>query len=164
MKLKTKLMSGNIVKYNINHNTNYKTNTNTNTKYNIIGSIKGNFLQFLKYGISGGLAFILEYSSFFILNNLAGLWYVWSNSIAMTLGFVLSFLLNRYWSFKATSSNTLKQLLLYGILFGINLGISNLLMMLFIDALGIGSMISKFTTIGILMCWNFIIYKKVIFK
>lgn len=126
--------------------------------------IKNNIKQFLKYGISGGLAFILEYSTFYILNNLAGLWYIWSNSIAMTLGFVLSFLLNRYWSFKATSANALKQLIMYGILFVVNLGISNLLMMLFIDALGINSMISKILAIGVLMCWNFVIYKKIIFR
>jgi len=136
-----------------------------NRALNIIkNNIKENIYQFLKYGISGGLAFILEYSSFFILNNLIGLWYVWSNSIAMTLGFVLSFLLNRYWSFKSTSTNALKQFILYGILFIVNLGISNLLMMLFIDTFGIAPMISKIMAIGILMCWNFVIYKKVIFK
>jgi len=82
----------------------------------------------------------------------------------MTLGFVLSFLLNRYWSFKSTSTNALKQFILYGILFIVNLGISNLLMMLFIDTFGIAPMISKIMAIGILMCWNFVIYKKVIFK
>ena len=124
---------------------------------------RDNIQQFLKYGVTGGLAFILEYSTFYILSSIIGLWYIWSNSIAMIFGFAISFTLNRYWSFKSTA-NPIKQLIKYGILFLVNLGISNLLMMLFIDVFDMKSMISKFITISILICWNFVIYKKIIFK
>lgn len=118
--------------------------------------------QFFKYLISGTLAFMLEYSSFYILNKL-GLWYVYSNSMAMVLGFFLSFFLNRNWSFKS-QKNTLKQILMYGILFIINMGISNGLMFIFIEKLYILPPLAKLMAIGILVLWNFIIYKKVIFK
>ena len=124
---------------------------------------EANIKQFIKYGVTGGLAFLLEYSTFYVLNSILGLWYIWSNSLAMTFGFALSFTLNRYWSFKSTS-NVIKQLFMYGALFLINLGISNLLMMLFIDILSIKPMISKIIAICILICWNYIIYKKIIFK
>ncbi|HOJ11202.1 MAG TPA: GtrA family protein [Clostridiales bacterium] len=119
--------------------------------------------QFLRYITTGGLAFILEYSTFYILSNLLDFWYIWANSIAMTLGFAISFILNRHWSFKS-GANPVKQLILYGILFLINLGISNLLMLLFTGTMGIKPLISKIITIGILVCWNFVIYKKIIFK
>lgn len=128
-----------------------------------LDSQKSNIMQFLKYGTTGGLAFLLEYSSFYVLDSILKIWYVWSNSIAMILGFMVSFILNRRWSFKSNANPT-RQLLMYSILFVINLGISNLLMLVFIEQLNIRSMVSKIITICILICWNFIIYKKVIFK
>jgi putative flippase GtrA len=85
--------------------------------------------QFLRYLVTGGLAAGTEYSLFYVLNILAGLSLILSNSAAYTSGFVISFILNRVWSFES-KGHLGRQLLLYSVLFGINLVLSNILVTL----------------------------------
>lgn len=119
--------------------------------------------QFVKYAITGSIAFCVEYTAFYLLYSVLGLWYIWSNSIAMTIAFSVSFTLNRLWSFKS-KGNALKQFIMYGTLFAINLCVSNITMYLFTDILGMRPLLSKLIAIGIILCWNFILNKKIIFK
>jgi len=119
--------------------------------------------QFVKYAVTGFVAFVAEYGTFYLLNHVAKVWYIWSNSVAMTLGVAISFFMNRYWSFKS-KGNFIRQFVSYGILYLINLAISKGLMALLIDTVNIKPLISKLIVIGILICWNFIIYRKVIFN
>ncbi len=119
--------------------------------------------QFFRYLVTGGLAAAAEYSLFYVLNILVGLSLILSNSAAYTSGFVISFILNRVWSFES-KGHLGRQLLLYTILFGINLALSNILVTLFTNQLGIATMISKAIAMGIIVLWNFVIYKKIIYK
>jgi putative flippase GtrA len=133
--------------------------------YNILYSfLKPDTLhQFIKYATTGGIAFCVEYVTFYLLYSILGLWYIWSNSIAMTVAFSISFTLNRFWSFKS-KGNAFKQLIMYGTLFLVNVFVSNMVMLLFTDVLGIKPLLSKLIAVGIIVCWNFVINKKVIFK
>lgn len=117
----------------------------------------------VRYLISGFAAFSAEYLLFAFLYAYAGLTDIFSNSIAMAAGFMLSFTLNRVWSFKS-KDNVLKQLLLFGILFAINLGISNAAIRTLSNTMGITPMLSKIVVMGVIVVWNFIIYRKVIYK
>jgi putative flippase GtrA len=119
--------------------------------------------QFKRYLVIGFSSFIIEYSIFFICNQLVKLWYIYSNSIAFVIVFWFNFLLNRYWSFQSKARLS-KQLFQYGILFFINIGVSNLLMYLLSDKLAIIPLISKIMVMGVIVIWNFLIYKKIIYK
>lgn len=119
--------------------------------------------QLLRYLITGGLAAGAEYSLFYVLNLLAGLSLILSNSAAYTSGFIISFILNRVWSFES-KGHLGRQLLLYSILFGINLILSNILVSFFTNQLGLATMISKAIAMGVIVLWNFVIYKKIIYK
>lgn len=119
--------------------------------------------QFGKYITSGILSAALEYFLIIMLTEFAGFWYIVSNTIAMSGGFCLSFILNRYWSFKSYSKIS-RQLLLNGLLFLINLALSNALMYLLTGVTGLPYTMSKLIAMGIIAIWNFIIYKGVIFR
>jgi putative flippase GtrA len=118
--------------------------------------------QFEKYVISGLISAGTEYTVLLVLTELAGLWYILSNTIAYVSGFWLSFLLNRFWSFKS-KGNILRQLLLYCILFVFNLLLTNSLLYFLTSIIGIPYMISKIFVMGVAVMWNFIIYKKIIY-
>lgn len=122
-----------------------------------------NLGKFTRYAITGLIAFGVEYTTFYLLYHIFGLWYVWSNSIAMTVAFSISFTLNRFWSFKSRE-NIFRQFIMYGTLFIINMIISNVVMLLLTDILGIKPLLSKLVAVGMIVCWNFVINKKVIFK
>jgi putative flippase GtrA len=118
--------------------------------------------QLLRYLIVGFSTVGLEFVNLRLFTEYIGLWYLASNTIAYIISFVFNFFLNRFWSYK--SSGTIKrQMPLYGVLFIINLALSNLVMYLLTDILRIMYMISKIFSVGLVVSWNFIIYKKVIF-
>ncbi|TYQ16157.1 UNVERIFIED_CONTAM: GtrA-like protein [Acetivibrio alkalicellulosi] len=89
--------------------------------------------------------------------------YLLSNTIVYVFIFWFNFLANRIWSFKS-KINFSKQLKQYLILFAFNLFAVNTLLYLFSEKIGIIPHISKILVMGSVVCWNFIIYKKVIYK
>lgn len=124
---------------------------------------KKTLTQLGRYLATGLLAAALEYGLLILLTEYAGLWYIISNSIAYASGFAVSFLLNRYWSFQSRE-NIVKQFLQYAALFSLNLILNNILMYLFTNTAGIPYTISKLIVMSMVVGWNFIIFKKVIYR
>ena len=118
--------------------------------------------QFKKNLVTGFTSFGLEYT-IFTLCNWVGLWYIYSNTIAYVIIFWFNFLMNRFWSFQS-KDNLGRQLVLFGMLFAFNLGATNVLIYFLSDIIGIIPAISKIIVMGAVVSWNFIIYKKVIYR
>ncbi|HHX17239.1 MAG TPA: GtrA family protein [Clostridium sp.] len=148
------------------------------------------FSQMKRYVITGFTGFAIEYFLFNIFNELIfvkfppggytpvkeiaerfmkssferGTYrYLFANAIAYVVAFWVNFLLNRYWSFKS-KVNIFKQLRQYSILFIFNLIATSALLYFLSDEIGIMPKISKILVMGMVVCWNFILYKKVIYK
>ncbi len=121
------------------------------------------FAQFYRYVLVGFLSFITETSLLYLLTDHLKLWYIYSNSIAYIIVFWLNFLLNRFWSFKS-KQNLPTQLAMYLGLFVINLFASNGMLYLLTSVFKVYYLISKIFAVALVVSWNFVIYKKVIFK
>jgi putative flippase GtrA len=119
--------------------------------------------QILKYLVVGTSSAFFEILFFYILLNILKANLLLSNTIAYTIIFCYNYILQRKWAFKS-SSNISKQILQYGILFCFNLFVSNILIVVFYQHLNIHEIIAKMMTIGVVVSWNFVIYKKIIFK
>jgi putative flippase GtrA len=132
-------------------------------KFNILSSMltENSLKQLIKYIVTGLLAFVTEYAVFTLL--LAPLSIFIANSVGMFVGFWISFLLNRYWSFQSRDK-FFSQLLRYSSLFIINLIISNLLLKVFSDILNIYPEISKLIIMCLVVFWNFFLFKKIIYN
>jgi putative flippase GtrA len=121
------------------------------------------FQQLIKYIIVGMTSFITEWSLLYIFNKVLQVWYLYANSIAFVVVFWLNFLMNRIWAFQSRQ-NFKKQILLYGILFIINLNVSNAVMYWLHEIIGLDVMLAKVFAVGLVVSWNFILYKKVIYR
>ena len=119
--------------------------------------------QFRRYLITGFTSFSVEYLLYFLLYQQGGLGYLLANAIVYAFFFWLNFLMNRLWSFQSTGRLS-RQLPLYAILFAFNLGATTLLLTFFSETIGISPLISKVLVMGAVVSWNFVIYKKVIYK
>ena len=120
--------------------------------------------QLIKYLITGFTAFGIEYGLYVLLYKWVGLHYILASLIVYTLVFWFSFFVNRIWSFKSTG-DVIKQLMQYGLLFFFNLIIANIfLMKLLTDVIGISPLLSPFCKMAFVVCWNFLIYKYIIYK
>ena len=119
--------------------------------------------QLSRYLVVGFLTVGLEFLNLRLLTEVLGLWYITSNSIAYVISFAINYTLNRIWSFGSKGALK-KQLVMYGVLFVVNLVLSNVMMYLFTDIIGMKYMVSKLFAVGAVVSWNFVLYKKVIYK
>ena len=118
--------------------------------------------QFMKYIFVGGLTALLELMLFAIFRLIAFFDIALSNIIAVTTATLCNFFLNRGWSFKA-NSNIFRNLILYVFLFLINLSFSTYAIAFMVKA-GMVDVVAKLVTMILITLWNFVLYRKVIFK
>lgn len=118
--------------------------------------------QFIKYLIVGGSSAALELLLFTFLRKAAGLSITTSNVTAAVTSTAFNFLVNRGWSFKAASSFT-RSLVLYLILFFLNTAFSTYAIA-FMVSIGVFDVLAKLITMGMITMWNFVLYRRVIFK
>jgi len=119
--------------------------------------------QATRYVLVGFSSVGLEFLILSICTELLGFWYIISNSIAYSVSFLFNFSLNRIWAFKS-SANLKKQLFQYTILFLINFILSNIIMFSLTSYMLIPYMVSKVFATGAIVCWNFFIYRKIIYN
>lgn len=120
--------------------------------------------QFGRYLIIGFTTFGLEYSMFRVMLDIVKVNYLISNISVFTVVFWFNYLFNRIWSFKSTEPLS-KQVPKYALLFLFNLVVANIaLMYVLTDMLLIDPRISKVLIMFAIVSWNFILYKKVIYK
>lgn len=119
--------------------------------------------QMTRYLVTGFTSAAIEFSLLFIFKDIAGLSVIVSNTMALAIVFWVNFLMNRLWSFKSKMKLN-KQLPMYFVLFVFNIGASDLIMYFLTDRAQMQYLLAKVFAIGAVVSWNFIIYKKVIYK
>jgi len=128
--------------------------------------------QFIRYIFVGVLCFSIEYTLFIILRNALSIGELLVNIIVYTVIFWLNFLLNKFFSFRS-ANNFKRQLFLYSLLFLFNLVVGNILLFsgiryILVLLSGEGSWpvlyLPKILIMFFIISWNFILYKKVIYK
>jgi len=119
--------------------------------------------QAVRYLITGFSSAAIEFALLFMFRDIFGLSVVISNSAALSIVFWFNFLVNRFWSFKSKMKLG-RQLVMYLALFVFNLGASDLIMYILTDRLSMQYLLAKVFAIGAVVCWNFVIYKKVIYR
>ena len=117
--------------------------------------------QGLSYVLVGGGTALLEFGLFQLLYEVLHLPLELSNVCATLVATAANFLINRNVTFKSTS-NPLKSLVLYCLLFIFNMTISTFAIATMVGW-GIPSAVAKLVMQASVVVWNFIIYRKVIF-
>ncbi|MCL2756660.1 MAG: GtrA family protein [Coriobacteriia bacterium] len=124
-----------------------------------------------RYLIVGFSSVAIELTLFWLLYELigyktalsfVGLSLVPSNVIAILVATLYNFIMSRKWTFQSTSSLP-RSITLYLILFVFNQVFSSTVIVLLVDV-GVHSMLAKVITIACIVCWNFVLYRTVVFK
>ncbi len=123
------------------------------------------FIQMVKYVITGSVSFASYILLIYILTDWIGIWKYVSITVSHLIVFWLNFLLTKYWTFKEKQNNTMKrQLIYYTCLFFVNLFLTYLIVYILTDILGVYYIIPPIICNIMIVGWNFILYKKVIYK
>lgn len=124
-------------------------------------------LRLIRYGIFGGLSYLIDISSFLILYNIFHTALFLATSISFTLGLLFSFATNKLFVFEATKQEahhtTTRQAILYGALVVFNMLFTYIFVKVLLEA-HVASAIAKTLSTACITLWNFFIYKRIIFK
>ena len=118
--------------------------------------------QAIKYLVVGGSSAVIELVLFQLLSAVFAIPLAAANVTAVVVSTVFNFLVNRNVTFKSTS-NPLRSLVLYLLLFALNTTFSTVVISL-LAAQGVYPLVAKVCTMACIVLWNFVLYKKVIFK
>lgn len=118
--------------------------------------------QFLRYAIVGGIAFVVDAGSLWIMGRFIN--YLIAAAIAFILGLIANFVLSKLFVFTDQKKNKVVEFISYGIIGVIGLGITELLMYLFTDKLGLYFILSKIITAAIVLVWNYAARKILLYR
>lgn len=121
--------------------------------------------QFLKYLLVGGSAALLEYGVFLAsLEVLTANVYL-AHAFGFVLGLLFSFVLNKFYVFSGPQvQQAQRQFVLYAALALLNLLLGAVLLGLLIRYANLAPWLAKGMSMVAIALWNFIIYKKVIYR
>lgn len=124
--------------------------------------------QLVKFGMSGGATVAADYLTFALTYKVLGFDLFFATALSLLAGFVVSFTLNRQWVFNAKSADAekraIEQLVLYAALFVFNTITAFLFLEMAKREWGLNPLLGKPITMVFITAWNFLIYKKFIFR
>lgn len=122
-----------------------------------------NWRQFFRYLVVGGSSFAIEYSAFFVLLQLYHVHYLLANSLVYGVVSAVNFAINRLWTFKS-QTRVGRQVALYLTLLAFNFLASNLMLYILSGKLLVPPLLAKVAVMVMVVLWNFVLYKKVIYR
>lgn len=122
-------------------------------------------LQFFRYVFVGGVAFVVDGGSLFLIE-LMGVHYLVATAFAFILGLVANFVLSKLLVFQGNESNRSNgiEFFVYGIIGVIGLGITEGIMYVCTEELKLYFMLSKIIAAAIVLVWNFAARKIVLYR
>lgn len=116
--------------------------------------------QLAKFAIAGVINTVIDWAIFFSLYNIVGVNPVVSQAVSFTAATVVSFFINTMWVFNTTKAKTRQRLIIeFFVLNLIALGITTVLIYLFIDLMHMNELLAKVLTTVITMIYNYVTRK-----
>ena len=124
--------------------------------------------QFVRYLVTGGLAFVVDFGLFALCLYVLDWHYLLANLVGLVAGLVLNYAMSIVWVFTACKRTLEKQKAAEFVLFALvgiaGVGINQLLMYLMVDGFSLNEMLSKIVAAALVLMWNFGARKLLLFK
>ncbi|OGN16169.1 MAG: hypothetical protein A3B99_00900 [Candidatus Yanofskybacteria bacterium RIFCSPHIGHO2_02_FULL_44_12b] len=120
--------------------------------------------RILRYIISGGTAAVANLSILFVLVHFLDVWYLISSVISYALAILVSFLMQKYFTFNDFTRDRIgKQGILHVGIQIFNLCLNTLLMYLLVDPAGVHYLLAQVISAGSIAVYSFFFYKHMVF-
>tara|TARA_Y100000031_G_C8148143_1_gene351008 strand:+ start:66 stop:509 length:444 start_codon:yes stop_codon:yes gene_type:complete len=129
------------------------------------GKTNKTIFQLIRYTCVGGIAFLFDFGTLFILTYFFSFHYLLSAVIGFTLGLSINYVLSIWWVFSnSTFKNRRVEFLFFTIIGIIGLGLNELSIWSFTDLLHLHYLVSKLYATIIVYLWNFFARKYLLFN
>jgi len=115
--------------------------------------------QIIRFGIIGGLAFVIDYALLYICTEYFHIYYLYSSMISFTVSVIFNYIASIKWVFEVDESKGKQNFILFVIFSIIGLFINQLIMWIGADIMHIYYMLTKIAATAIVMIWNFVTRK-----
>lgn len=116
--------------------------------------------QLFRFGIVGGIAFLIDYSVLFICTEYLGIYYLISSFISFTVSTVFNYIASVRWVFDVDQKKSQRRNFVLFIVFSvIGLGINQCIMWFGVEKLDLYYMLVKIGATAIVMVFNFVTRK-----
>ena len=122
-------------------------------------------IQLFRYTFVGGVAFIFDFGSLYILTEYFNIYYLVSAAMAFLLGLTINYLLSVRWVFEKRSIKSKHVEFVVFVLIGIiGLALNELFIWFFTEIAGTHYLYSKLISTLLVYLWNFFIRKYTLFR
>lgn len=116
--------------------------------------------QLLKFGVVGGIAFLIDYGILFLCTDILNIHYLISSTISFTISVIFNYVASVVWVFEINEEKSkLNNFILFIVFSVIGLVINQIIMWLGVDNMNIHYLIVKIIATFIVMIFNFITRK-----
>lgn len=118
--------------------------------------------RLVRYFISGGTGAVVNIGTLFLLTHFGGVWYVTSATLAFLTAFLVSFTLQRTWTFELRGTGQLaRHTSLYFIVALFNTALNALFVYGLVEYLGVWYLLAQLISGIILAIGSFFLYRKI---
>ena len=123
------------------------------------------YARLVRYLFAGGCGAAVNLGIFIVLIHLTAIWYLAASVIAFSLSIVVSFLMQKYWTFRDRSNDRIHaQAALYFAITGLNLLINTLLIYLFVHYAHLHYIIAQIIASVLIAVESYFAYQRFIFE
>ena len=121
--------------------------------------------QLFRYGIVGGIAFVVDYGTLWFLTDICHVHYLVSAAVAFILGLACNYLLSTHFVFgESRIRSAWAEFAAFAIIGIVGLALNELILYICQDLLGIHYMLGKLVSTVIVFFWNFLARRFLLFK
>ncbi|MBI4087897.1 glycosyltransferase [Candidatus Kaiserbacteria bacterium] len=130
-----------------------------------LSKIFGSILRLGRFLISGGIATGVNLLALYVLVHVLEMWYLTSSIIAFFVGFIASFTLQKFWTFKDRRRDVMrKQLVIYLAIVLVNLILNTALVYIFVEYGKLWPLVAQALAALIIAFEGFFAYKYFVFR
>lgn len=123
---------------------------------------KARIYEFLRFGVSGLLSFVIDYSILVLLTDEFKIYYLTSSSISFLISVIFNYFICVKWVFKGSKKQTLMSVLIFIIISLIGLLLNQLLMWFSVEILLVSYKLAKIIATLLVIIWNYFMKRKAI--
>lgn len=122
-------------------------------------------IQVFRYLISGGTAFVLDFSTLWFLTEIMNFHYLLSSILANGVGLIVTYIFSIFWIFdNRTIKNWVAEFFIFVMIGVVGAVLTIFFMWIITELIGFHYLVSKVITVLLVSLFTFVLKKKILFK